>query len=440
MRQRLLKDGSKRLEYEIRGIVKKANQLEAIGQTIYWENIGDPIQKNASIPTWIKDIVKVLADQDTTYGYSPSKGELPTRQFLAHRTNQLGKVQISPEDILFFNGLGDAISKVYQYLHKGSRVIGPSPAYSTHSSGEAAHAGKAPLVYELDPQNNWYPNVDELYNKVKYNPSIVGILIINPDNPTGMVYPLEILERIVAIAKEFDLFIISDEIYHSITYNGAKAYSLAEVVKDVPGIAMKGISKEFPWPGSRCGWMEFYNRKADTEFDQLCAVLEDAKMIEVCSTTMPQKAIPVVMSDQKYLPYLEEKNKQIGERSKIISSILQDIPFITFNETFGAFYNTIVFKEDVLQEGQYLHIENKEAQALLASWLTDDIAFDKRFVYYLLASKGVCVVPLSSFHSELKGFRVTLLEENETLLSEIFAKIKDALLEYCESHLITTSA
>ena len=151
---------------------------------------------------------------------------------------------------------------------------------------------------------------------------------------------------------------------------------------------------------------------------------------------MPQKAIPIVMSDEKYLPYLKEKNRQIGERSKIISNILQDIPFITFNETFGAFYNTIVFKEDVLKEKQFLQIDDERQQALLDSWLTDDIAFDKRFVYYLLAAKGVCVVPLSSFHSELKGFRVTLLEENEKLLIEIFSKIKDALMEYCESHVV----
>ena len=435
MRQRLLKDGSKRLEYEIREIVKKANKLRAIGKNIYWENIGDPIKKNASMPAWIKSVVKELVEDDASYAYCPSKGEYETRRFLAEKNNQLSKVQITEEDILFFNGLGDAISKVYQYLHKGSRVIGPSPAYSTHSSGEAAHAGKEPLVYELDPQNNWYPDVDELYNKVKYNPAIVGILIINPDNPTGMVYPLETLQKIVEIAKEFDLFIISDEIYHNITYNGARAYTLAEVIEDVPGIAMKGISKEFPWPGSRCGWMEFYNRKVDAEFDQLCAVLEDAKMIEVCSTTLPQKAIPIVMSDKRYLPYLEEKNQQIGERSKIIASILQDIPYITFNETFGAFYNTIVFKEGALKEHQYLQIENPKEKELIESWLTDDIAFDKRFVYYLLAAKGVCVVPLSSFHSELKGFRVTLLEEDEDLLKETFEKIREAVMEYCTSEI-----
>lgn len=432
MRIKLLNDGAKELEYEIRNIVKKAEKLEAIGQKISWENIGDPIQKNAQIPDWIKSIISDLVNDDRTYGYSHSKGELQTRRFIAEQTNKLNGTQVSPNDVLFFNGLGDAISKVYQYLDPSSRVIGPSPAYSTHSSAEAAHANKVPLTYKLDPNDNWNPDMDDLYNHVKYNPNIVGILIINPDNPTGMVYSLETLQKIVAIAREFNLFIVSDEIYNKVVYNGAKAYNLVEVIGDVPGIAMKGISKEIPWPGSRCGWMEFYNRKSDAEFDRLCSTLEDAKMIEVCSTTLPQLALPKILGDEKFAPYRKELNDKIGRRSKIITAILGELPQLTFNETYGAFYNTIVFKPGVLKNGQSLKVENTEAKGLLDSWLTDDMDHDKRFVYYLLAAKGVCVVPLSSFHSELEGFRVTLLEENEELLASIFGKIKEAVEEYCQ--------
>ncbi len=253
MRQKLLNEGASELSYEIREIVKKAEQLEQLGLKISWENIGDPIHKNHKLPAWMKDIIAGLVQADSTYSYCPSKGMLATREFLANQTNALGGVKITADDICFFNGLGDAIGKVYQYIVPTGRVIGPSPAYSTHSSAEAAHANHEPLTYKLDPDNKWYPDLDDLYNKVRYNPNIAGILIINPDNPTGMVYPLEMLKRIVAIAREFDLFIVADEIYINITYNGAKAYSLAEVIEDVPGISMKGISKEMPWPGARCG-------------------------------------------------------------------------------------------------------------------------------------------------------------------------------------------
>lgn len=434
MRQQLLSEGASELSYEIREIVKKAEQIKNLGQDIYWENIGDPIQKNHKLPDWIKQIIADLALQNESYSYCPSKGILETRKFLAQQTNQLGGVQITPDDICFFNGLGDAIAKVYQYITPTARVIGPSPAYSTHSSAEAAHASNEPLTYKLDPNNKWYPDLDDLYNKVKYNPNVVGILIINPDNPTGMVYPLDTLKRIVEIAKEFKLFLICDEIYINITYNGARAYSLAEVINDVPGIAMKGISKELPWPGARCGWMEYYNRDKDSDFNRFCQALDNAKMIEVCSTKLPQLAIPKILGDPRFKAYREETNRNIGKRSKIIADILHTVPQLTFNETFGAFYNTIIFRAGTLRKGQKLKISDERAGKLVESWVNQDIPHDKRFVYYLLGAKGVCVVPISSFCSELQGFRVTLLEENEYILISTFTAIRDGIVEYLASN------
>lgn len=433
MRQRLLSEGANELSYEIREIVKKADQLRALGKSIAWENIGDPIQKNHILPSWIKQIVADLVMTNDVYSYCPSKGILETREFLANQTNALGGAQISSEDICFFNGLGDAISKVYQFITHTSRVIGPSPAYSTHSSAEAAHANHEPITYKLDPANNWYPDLDDLYNKVKYNPSIVGILVINPDNPTGMIYPLETLKRIVEIAREFNLFLIADEIYINITYNGLKAYSLAEIIQDVPGISMKGISKELPWPGSRCGWVEYYNRDKDPEFDRFCQTLDNAKMIEVCSTKLPQLAIPKIMGDPRFKAYREETNQNIGKRSKIISNILKDIPQLMFNETNGAFYNTIIFREGTLNHKQKLKIDNVAIRNLVEKWVTNEKQLDKRFVYYLLGAKGVCVVPISSFCSDLHGFRVTLLEEDEALLKKVFTDIKEGVVEYLAS-------
>lgn len=434
MRQQLVSPGASELSYEIRGIVKKADQLQALGHTIYWENIGDPIQKNWKIPGWIKEIVSELAQDDKTYGYSHSMGDHSVREFLAHQNNQLHGARIEAEDILFFNGLGDGISTLYQFIKPTSRIIGPSPAYSTHSSGEAAHAHTSPLTYRLDPANHWYPDMDDLRSQVTYNPYIVGILLINPDNPTGMVYPREVLEEIVQLAQEFDLFLICDEIYGAITYNGAQHHALAEVIGDVPGIALKGMSKDLPWPGSRCGWMEFYNRGIDTIFDELYQTLVNAKMLEVCSTTLPQMVIPKVYGNPRFKAYRKETNLKIGERSKLIASFLKDIPYLYFNTTNGAFYNTIIFKPGVLNSRQKLIIEDSNAQSLLDSWLQEnEILPDKRFVYYLLAAKGVCVVPISSFCSELMGFRVTLLEEDEPTLRETFKRIKEAVLEYCES-------
>lgn len=434
MRQPLLREGANELTYEIRGIVKKARLIEKLGQKVFWENIGDPVQKNSTLPDWMKDIIISLVQKDDTYSYSDSKGVLATREFLAAMNNRKGGAQINAEDILFFNGLGDAIAKLYQYLIPSSRIIGPSPAYSTHSSAEAAHANTHPLTYSLNPDDNWFPDMDDLYMKVKYNPNIVGILIINPDNPTGMVYPRYILDRFVDIANEFNLFLICDEIYMNVTYNGVKNYTLAEYIGDIPGISLKGISKEMPWPGARCGWMEFYNRKSKPEFDRLCETLENAKMIEVSSTKLPQLAIPIIMQDPRYKDYIHLQSEKIGRRSKIITDILSSVKGIKFNETFGAFYNTIIFNEGVLNYRQSLKIENLAIRSLVESWVDEDVvSFDQRFVYYLLGAKGVCVVPISSFCSDLLGFRVTLLEENEDLLHRIFNHIKNGLIEYLDS-------
>ncbi len=409
--------------------------IASFGHEITWENIGDPIHKNNKVPEWMKAIVSDLVSQDKSYGYADSKGVLETRKFLAELNNSKAGAQITEEDVLFFNGLGDAIAKLYQFLIPTARIIGPSPAYSTHSSAEAAHANTAPITYKLDPDNQWLPDMEDLYNKVKYNPSVVGILIINPDNPTGMVYPREVLEGFVRIAESFKLLLIADEIYQNITYNGVSAVSLAEVIGELPAISLKGISKEFPWPGSRCGWMEFYNRNASKEFSKLVQTLENAKMIEVCSTILPQLSIPRIMSHPKYASYRKVENEKIGRRSKIMEELLGGIPGVKFNPTKGAFYNTIVFDPDFLKPDQILPITDPNVKELLDEWLEQepDMPLDKRFVYYLLAAYHICVVPISSFCSDLRGFRVTLLEEDEQVFRNTFQDLAKAIKTYLKS-------
>jgi aspartate/methionine/tyrosine aminotransferase len=156
-------------------------------------------------------------------------------------------------------------------------------------------------------------------------------------------------------------------------------------------------------------------------------------MIEVCSTKLPQLTIPKILGDPRFKTYREETNRNIGKRSKIIADILRTVPQLTFNETFGAFYNTIIFRKDTLKPHQQLAIANPEVKKLVEGWVNQDIPQDKRFVYYLLGAKGICVVPISSFCSELQGFRVTLLEENEATLINTFTALRDAIVEYLNS-------
>ncbi|PLX97132.1 MAG: aminotransferase [Desulfuromonas sp.] len=434
MRNNIVHIGAGELTYEIRAIVDIADKLKELGIKTNMENIGDPIAKGEKIPEWMKKIVADLAMKDCAYGYCPTRGVLETREFLADLVNKRGKTQITADDILFFNGLGDAIQKVYGFLRREARVIGPSPTYSTHSSGEAAHCGQKPVSYRLDPDNNWYPDLDDLRLSVKYNPAISGILIINPDNPTGAVYPERILREIISIAKEYDLFIICDEIYHNIVYNGQSTKPISDLIEDVPAIAMKGISKEAPWPGARCGWIEVYNADKDPIFEQYISSILNSKMVEVCSTTLPQKAIPQLMTHPEYPAYLEERRGRYERCSNIAYDILKKIPGLKVNRSNGAFYMAVAFDKGRLTDKQSLPIANPEVKSLVEGLVNQPgCSLDKRFVYYLLASTGICTVPLSSFCTPERGFRITLLERDEAEFTQIFESLAASIGAYLAS-------
>jgi len=432
MRFDIAKSGSG-LIYEIRHIVAVANKLQEYGVELHWENIGDPVQKGEKIPQWMKEVLFEVLSDDLSFGYSPTKGITATREFLAERVNQRGGIQISAEDIIFFNGLGDAIARAYSSIHVDARIIMPEPTYSTHLLAEVLHASFPPNTYRLNPYSNWQPDIRELEQKVKSHHAIVGILVINPDNPTGYVYPEEKLRQIVDIARRYDLFVVFDETYHNILYNGKTTVWLSDIIGNVPGISMKGISKEFPWPGSRCGWMEVYNANKDHRFARYIDAILNQKMSEVCSTTLPQMAIPRIYTHPEYGNYLNERVHHYEKLSNIAYNILKDVPYVIVNRTNGAFYMTAVFNEAALNGRQTLPIKQSDIRQYIEQLVNEDIEFDKRFVYYLLGCTGICVIPLTSFFTTLPGFRMTLLDKDEANFEYVVKTIAEKVVEYIES-------
>ena len=424
--------GGSGLTYEIRNIVMIAKKMQQYGMKIIWENIGDPVQKGEKIPDWMKEVLIDIIQEDMSFAYSPTKGIDATRQFIAERTNARGKAQVTPDDIIFFNGLGDAIARAYSSIQVDARMIMPEPTYSTHLMAEVLHASFPPNTYRMNPYNNWTPDLRELEQKVRSHRAIVGILIINPDNPTGFVYPVEAVETVVRIARENDLFVIADETYINIVYNGKTTVPLSDVIGDVPGISMKGISKELPWPGARCGWMEVYNADKDPIFARFINTVLHQKMSEVCSTTLPQMAVPRIMQHPEYKNYLRERTEHYEKLSAIAYGILKDVPFVIANKTNGAFYMTVLFNESVLNERQHLNIEHPEVRSYVEE-LVNNVEYDKRFVYYLLASTGICVVPLTSFFTPLLGFRMTLLDKDVDEFEYVVKTIAAKITEYIQS-------
>ncbi|HTE57853.1 MAG TPA: pyridoxal phosphate-dependent aminotransferase [Verrucomicrobiae bacterium] len=431
MRTNIVHPGAGELRYEIRGIVKFAQKLAKADVDIIWENIGDPVAKGEQIPDWIRDIVANEVRTDVqSFAYSPTKGLLEARQYLARtRTKETG-IDLKSENIIFFNGLGDAVTKVYAWLHPRARVLGPNPAYPTHSSLEGAHGGSPQLTYKLLPDNGWLPDVEDVRRQVEYNPSVCALLIINPDNPTGVVYPREILEEFVNIAREHNLFLIADEIYANLAYEDSGFVSIAQLAVGIPTMIMRGLSKEVPWPGGRCGWLEFYNVDADPDFARYVQSIEEAKMNEVCSTTLPQAVLPTILSDERYPAHLAVRRIQYAKRAQQALEVLGTSPALDVVIPKGAFYLSVTFSEEFMKKPFVLAAANPKAQALLDQELAKipEDAFDKRFCYQLLAATGICTVPLTTgFNSYVPGFRMTLLEADDAKFSATLQQIVQAV-------------
>ena len=432
MRSNIVHPGADKLRYEIREIVEIAKRVQQAGMPIVWENIGDPVAKGEAPPAWIKKIVADAGKEDFVFAYSPTKGLDETRAYIARERNLEGGIQITPDDILFFNGLGDGISHLYRNLNPQARILGPDPAYPTHSSAEAAHADKPHITYHLDPEKGWQPDLADMEEKIKAHKDIAGILIVNPDNPTGFVYPQKTIRAIVGLAKKYTLFIISDEIYSNLAYEGSGMKKLASVIDGSPGIAMRGISKEFPWPGARCGWIEFYNRDKDVNFDRYARSIVDSKTLEVCSTTLPQKVLPKVMGDRRYYPYLARRTRAYARRAEYAFNVLSKIPDIIIHKPQGAFYMTCVFRKGAL--GKHHSLPIREGLKKYIGARVTGASPDKRFVYHLLASTGICAVPLSTgFNSRLQGFRFTLLETDSVRFKKTIDTLAKAIKDYMAS-------
>jgi aspartate/methionine/tyrosine aminotransferase len=276
------------------------------------------------------------------------------------------------------------------------------------------------------------PDLEDIENKVKYNDSIAGLLVINPDNPTGAVYPRVLVESMVDIARRYELIIICDEIYSHIVYNGVPTIHLSEVIGEVPGMALRGISKEYPWPGSRCGWIEVFNKDKWPSFAKYVQSLINSKMLEVCSTSLPQYSIPLVMGDERYIEHLTRRKKLFEGRANEAWEQFSQVEGVFVNKPQGAFYMAVLFEDGVLNGEQTLNVEDPQVKAYIEEKV-QGVEVDKRFVYYLLAATGICVVPLTGFCCDKKGFRVTLLETDDEKRKWTWETITENIRKYLAS-------
>ena len=215
-------------------------------------------------------------------------------------------------------------------------------------------------------------------------------------------------------------------------YGGVDAYKpISHLIGDVPAISLQGISKELPWPGARCGWITVYNRNKNKNFNSYIDSIINAKMLEVCSTTLPQKVIPKIFQHLEFSLWQSQRRNFFKERSDQIKRIFSDCPNVIVNEPHGAFYVSIVFRKKINSQMK-LKIKNTKVYNYIQGLLSQEEKFrgDFSFVYQLLGSKNICVVPLSSFVTDLEGFRCTLLERDDKRFEYVCYSLVEAIQEF----------
>ncbi|HWP66359.1 MAG TPA: pyridoxal phosphate-dependent aminotransferase [Candidatus Limnocylindria bacterium] len=423
MRKNLIKRGDEHLRYEIREIVEIANEIVKRGVPMIWENIGDPVAKGERLPAWMKAVVERAVGEDRTYAYAPTKGDLEARHFILEHYSDPRVCTV--EDIVFFNGLGEAINKLFSNLPATARVIGPNPTYPSHATAEAMHHGGHHLTYRLDLDRGGRIDLDDLERKVAGDEHIVGILVINPNNPLGVVHPRADLEAVVRIARAHQCFLVFDEIYQHLVFDPTTIVRLADIVGDVPAISMKGVSKELPWPGSRCGWIEVYNADRDENFRGYVNTIVISKMLEVCSTTLPQVVFPKIATHPEFRGFLAARIEKYRQRAARALELFAGCPVLRPVVPQGVFYLTVTVDTARFPNVRKLEARNAEVRRYLDELeRSSSLRKDKLFAYELMGAEGVCVVPLSGFSSPIDGFRMTLLEEDAALFDETCRRIR----------------
>ncbi len=428
------------LKYQIREIMDVAQKLHELEPAFKFvgENIGDPIVKSWNVPPFMKEILidEIKKPADAVFGYSHSRGWPSTRKWVVEYAKRYSPSStLDYEYVLFANGLGAAIAIFYQMLPNGARILQPAPSYPTHTSLESFAAKADPVTYKLDPENDWQPDLLNMEDQIKKNPQVSGILLINPNNPTGTVYAAETLEKVIKLAEKYGLMIISDEVYFRMVYNGAKYTQITELAQGrVPLVVMRGISKDLPWPGSRCGWMEFHNVDLDPEFKRFVDGIRQRILLEVCSTTLPQVVLPLIYDHPQFGAWLAANNKELEVNGNYIAEVLNATKGLKVNRPDGAFYMMPLFEKGVLNEKQTLPLKNEAVRKYIEEQVSQPgFALDKRFTYYLLAATGICVVPATGFYSPDYGFRLTTLERDPAKRKDTYSRLSKAVEDYLAS-------
>ncbi len=319
--------------YDIRGpVLARAKQMEDEGQRIVKLNIGNPAPFGFTAPDEIvQDVIRNLPDAS---GYCDSKGLFAARKAIMHYTQQKQIVGVQMEDIYVGNGVSELIVMVLQaLLNNGDEVLIPAPDYPLWTAAVSLSGG-LPRHYHCDESSDWLPDLDDIRGKI--TPNTRAIVIINPNNPTGALYPVEILEGILDLARRHQLIVYADEIYDKVLYDGAEHTSIASLADDVLCVTFNGLSKNYRCCGYRAGWMVVSGEKSHAQ-DYIEGLTILASM-RLCANVPGQNAIQTALGGYQSIDDLVLPTGRLGKQRDLAFDLLTGIPGVSCVKPRAALY------------------------------------------------------------------------------------------------------
>lgn len=388
--------------YDVRGpVVDEAARMEEHGTKILKLNIGNPAPFGFSAPEEvIEDMIMTLRDSE---GYSDSRGVFAARKAIMQYCQRKKIPNVSMNDIYTGNGVSELINLAMQGLiDNGDEVLVPSPDYPLWT-GCVHLAGGTAVHYICDEEADWNPDIEDIKKKVTDRTK--AIVVINPNNPTGALYPKEILEQIVQVAREHELIIFADEIYDRLLFDDEEHVSIASLAPDLFCVTMNGLSKSHMIAGFRVGWMALSGKK-----DHVQGYIEGLHMLSnmrLCSNVPGQSIIQTALGGYQSVNEYMVPGGRIYRQRELIYELLNDIPGITAKKPKGGFY--IFPKIDT----EKFHIHD-----------------DEQFALDFLKQKKVLLVGGKGFNWEKPDhFRIVFLP-SEGKLREACGKLSDFLSTY----------
>jgi alanine-synthesizing transaminase len=392
--------------YDIRGpVLEKARQMEEEGQKIIKLNIGNIAAFGLEPPEEIvQDMIRNLPH---AAGYTDSKGLFAPRKAVVHYTQEKNIRGVAVDDVYLGNGASELIVMAMNaLLNDGDEVLIPSPDYPLYTAAVALSGG-TPVHYLCDEQADWNPDIADIRKKI--TPNTRAIVVINPNNPTGALYPDAVLKEIVEVARQHQLIVFADEIYDKTLYDGNTHTSIASLADDVLFVTFNGLSKNYRACGYRAGWMVVSGEKRHAK-DYIEGLNMLASM-RLCSNTPGQLAIQTALGGYQSIKDLVSPTGRLTRQRDLAYKLLTEIPGVTCVKPKAALY---LFPK--LDPKLY------------------PIRDDQQFAYELLAEEKVLIVQGSGFNwAHPDHFRIVFLPNSDDL-TEAIGRIGHFLAGYSKRH------